>query len=254
MQANPFPSARPYAAILAVAACLAVAGCTTVNQTHEVTTRPEQTDTPTALMKELNYAVAVVPGDADARDTAAHLAETVNGQLAAAGYQLALTAPDVLLRLSVKKELFDRSGNYYRYIGRATASAEAADGRILNQETLVANAARALGKSAAEESLAAAFAAQTATWITRACAPQQLRLAAAEVAVKRPYLTSDHPRFISAFVRKVQAMKGVVNCRLAREDHDRGAFVFRVLYDQQAYPQGILNAVVLRLDELSLER
>ncbi|MFZ4395835.1 MAG: hypothetical protein ACOYOU_09450 [Kiritimatiellia bacterium] len=255
MHATTFHIVRPVTAALAMAVCLTGAGCrSTVTTVNEVQTRPETPDTPTTLMKELNYSVVVTPGDNDAKGIATRLTTTVNGQLAAAGYQLASATPDVVLRLSVKRELLDQSGNYYRYVGRVTASAESADGRTLNQETMVTKSERALGPDASDDAMATALAAQTATWISRACAPQQLRLAAAEVSVKRPFLSGDHPRFVTAFVKKVQAMKGVTSCRLVREDQHSGAFLFRVLYDQQVYPQGILNAVLLRLDEMRLER
>jgi hypothetical protein len=226
---------------------LALAGCTTARIGEEVKVKsaPEPADTPTELVKALVLDVRCTAAGV-ARPLGEQLVQAVNGKLAEQGYVCRPSEPDVVVSLDVSCTEFDRSGSFVRYDGRVQGSVtQQADGKLLSSETVAVTGERALGGEKAMASLRAALTTRTVEWVTRSCGPTRIPLVASEFTVKRAYLTGAQPAFVEAFVRCVGAMKGVVSCRLVREDHDQRIFTFRVLHQRDAYPQGILNAIIL---------
>jgi len=230
----------------ALGAAAALAGCRTGRIAEKEIVPPSSPAAqPAELVKELAFDVQAV-GLGEASLLAQGMATAVQGCLAGQGYICRIADPDVLVDLRTSCAVFDRSEGTVLYQGRVDGTVKLALGdRLLGGETLTAMGLRGLDAEAGFFNLSTALTAQVSAWIGRVCAPERMPVAASEFTVHRSWVTGNQPAFIDRMVRAAKGMPGVASCRLAREDHEKRLFVFHVVYDREAYPQGILNAILL---------
>jgi len=122
---------------------------------------------------EFNVKVSFT-GEKSAESVAALVASKVRNAVAGYGYRVnADGGDDLALTLSITKEEFDRSGDYFVYRGKAAArlASRVGDG-ILYERVFSAKGGRALGELEASQNLADALAEQVLKWLDETLAPR----------------------------------------------------------------------------------
>ena len=191
----------------------------------------------------LNVQVSASPqGEKEASSVANSVKSAVEGKLAAKGFAVNDTSPDIKVALNVGVNLFDQSGGYYRYEGNVDASVQRTrDTKILGQTVVAAKGDRKLGQSSALQAVSGKLGADTADWVAGVATPLQSGLSANDITIKRPLLTRDDPAYVKMFVDTVGAIDGVLSCTLVSQNYGSKTMVFRVVYYKDSFPEGLLN-------------
>lgn len=184
--------------------------------------------------------------DAKTQGGAATLADalrrSVEGQLANAGYRVSAPPPDIQVTLLTSVSEFDRSGNYLRYEGSFEVGVSRLwDQKKLGYEVVSIRGKRGLGAEAALRNLTAELTTPATDKVMQALAPAQSGLAAQDVTIRRPWLTTRDPQYAQEFIRRVKQQPGVVYCALVAQEYDTRTMVFRVVLLADAMPEGLLN-------------
>jgi hypothetical protein len=175
--------------------------------------------------------------------------QAVEGRLAAGGYKINNEAPDITVSLAVRSSEFDRTGNYIRYEGTAEVGINRTwDNKRLGFENPSVRAKRGLGEDEASRNLAAELSAATADFVIRSARPEQSGLAAVDVTIHRPWLTSPDPGYAQRFISAVKQQSGVIYCAMVAHDYDTRTMVFRIVYLADAMPEGLLNRLATMPD------
>jgi len=175
--------------------------------------------------------------------------QAVEGRLADDGYKLTPDVPDIKIRLAVRSTEFDRAGEYIRYEGTVEAGVNRVwDDKRLGFESISARGKRGLGADEAMRNLTADLAERTAAFLMKSARPEQSGLAALDVTIRRPWLTTRDPEYAQRFIQALKRQRGVVYCAMVAEDYANRAMVFRVVYLADAMPEGLLNRLAAMND------
>jgi len=173
--------------------------------------------------------------------------QTLEGRLAEGGYKITPEWPDIVVHLAVRIAEFDRSGEYLRYEGTVEAGVNRTwDQKRLGFEPISVRGKRGLGADAAMRNLTGELADATAAFVARAARPEQSGLAAQDVTLKRPWLTSRDPEYAQRFIAEARGERGIVYCALVAQDYDTRVLTFRIAYLADAMPEGLLNRLATR--------
>ena len=232
-----------------LAGVLMVSGCAT----HGKIGSPVAVDNNGSLAVEaatrlLNVEVKTRPGDSNAEQVAQAVRKAIEGELASKRFAMDAKEPDILVEFGVDITPFDKSGNYYRFNGKGDVKAvRSRDGRLLGQRVVSVSGERKLGLSESLSGLSEKMGAEMAKWAVDACLPLQTELGANDITVHRrlPSLAMNDPKYVAKFVERVNAMKGIVSCRMVQQDYDSRTVVFRVVYYRDLFPEGLLNRLSL---------
>jgi len=245
-----------------LAAGLFSQGCRTTTAARQAATQPPTAPTTEAIhptagrsaLSVLNVRVSAAAADKDAESVAPSVQNRVEGALAANGFAVIPSSPDVIVAMVVESELFDKAGSYHLYKGAvSTKVSRAYDGKIIGKTEVSVKAERKLGRNAGLKSLAAKLAEPTADWIGATCTPEQSGLAAHDITLKRPRMAEQSAsQYVAAFVRAAKGLDGVVHCALVKQDYASREIVFRIVYFKDKFPGGILNRLAT-IQELNIE-
>jgi hypothetical protein len=168
--------------------------------------------------------------------------QAVEGRLAAAGYKMNNDAPDISVQLAVRSSEFDRTGNYLRYEGTVEAGVNRIwDNKRLGFESVSVRGKRGLGADEAMRNLTAELSESASVQVMKFARPEQSGLAATDVTIKRPWLTTRDPEYAQRFIQMVKAQRGVVYCAMVAHDYETRVLTFRLVYLADAMPEGVLN-------------
>lgn len=168
--------------------------------------------------------------------------QAVEGRLANDGYKLTPEAPDIKVRLAVRSTEFDRAGEYIRYEGTVEASINRVwDDKRLGFDSLSTRGKRGLGADEATRNLTADLADRTSAFVIKSARPEQTGLAALDVTIRRPWLTTNDPEYAQRFIHAVKRQRGIIYCAMVADDYANRAMVFRVVYLADAMPEGLMN-------------
>ena len=175
--------------------------------------------------------------------------QVVEGRLADNGYKLNADVPDIKIRLGVRSTEFDRAGNYIRYEGTVEAGVNRVwDDKRLGFESISARGKRGLGADEATRNLTADLAERTAAFLMKSARPEQSGLAAMDVTVRRPWLSTRDPEYAQRLIQAVKAQRGVVYCAMVAHDYETKVLTFRIVYLAEAMPEGVLNRLASMKD------
>lgn len=205
--------------------------------------------------------VTASPADAGASALSASLKTSVEGSLAARGFEVVSKGkPDRVVSLSVSRVEAASLAEWRVYEGRVvTRVKDGATGALLAGTTLAAKGERGLGAAQAEANLATRLSAQVNEWLAKSLPayrialptpppppPPDAAVALLTLAPASPGLTQE--QVLSSrrdFLQAVSARTGILSCRLVREDPRLRAATFRVEYRTSLFPGGLLNTLVL---------
>ena len=241
-----------------IAALAAIAGCASVYRVSE--SSPDAIDRPVPAAPKTRKPVASVtatPADAGAKALAASLKSSLEGSLAARGFDVTKRSnPDSVVSLAVSRTKAAGLAEWRIYEGTVDARVtDAATGRLVSRTSFSAKGDRALDEAKAEERLRSELSRRISDWLAKVlparkvqvlvpphgCATVMLTLSPADPLEKQEDVLVVQRRFMDA----VGSYPGIVSCRLAQEIPSRRAFVFRVEYRPEQFPGGLLNTLVL---------
>lgn len=250
---------KQVSALIGIAAALAISGCASVYHVSEAPTPP--TSEPVSPAPAMRRPVAIVKAtaaDAKARGLAATMKASVERNLASRGFDVGSRAkPDSILTLAVSRREAAGLAEWRVYEGRVDARVtDVASGAVAADTSVTAKGERGLGAAKAEENLARALEGALSAWLAKAMparkvpvpiAPQPERAVA--MVTLSPADPGESPHDVRVvqrrFLNAVGTHPGVLSCRLAQEIPARRAFVFRVEYLPEQFPDGLLNTIVL---------
>ena len=201
--------------------------------------------------------VAVRDGGGNARRVSDHALVAVRNALAAEGYVVdGKCAPDVEVAVSADREVFDQTGPWIVFTGslRLQTQIKGRDPRFQSEKVLYAKGKRGLGEEAAEQSLAEALVGQVGEWAKSSFSRENLGLKAVMVSlsVGEKVKSADDLALQAAFCKAADAEKGVRSVELVRQNSAAGTFVFRVVYEESRFPDGLLNTLMVKNPEWKL--
>lgn len=164
---------------------------------------------------------------------------------------------DLLFLLDARIESFDRAGQYS--LDKATGSAEAMrtdNRRTVGSENFDLKGKRVLGDTAARDSALDALATALRDWVRSGFSPDALGLVASNLTVQRPWHQNmpgnrQIANYADTFVREVSAVPGVVRVALIDQNSESRTLTFRIVYEANAFPQGMLNRLS-QIEELDI--
>jgi hypothetical protein len=247
------------AAVLAGLSCLLLMGCRSVTTTNPgapatPTTPPPVSGRPVpdtmaaeASAEAVRHFNVLVKSSGNGPTEA--IRQAVEGRLAAAGFKLNPDAPDILVQLAVRSSEFDRAGSYLRYEGTVEAGVNRTwDNRRLGFESTSVRGKRGLGAGEAMGNLTAELSDGASALVMKFARPEQSGLAAMDVTIKRPWLTTRDPEYAQRFIETVKAQRGVIYCAMVAHDDDTRVLTFRIVYLADAMPEGVLNRLASMRD------
>ncbi|MBP5543597.1 MAG: hypothetical protein ILM98_05950 [Kiritimatiellae bacterium] len=193
-------------------------------------------------------------GKGDAISTAA--ASATRKALVEKGFRVEDSdSPDVRVSLDVSHREVNRAGDFILMEGQvvARATVPARENRVLGDELIKARAQRALGESAAIDELTKALVPQVTDWASRSISVSATGVRAQTVVISYAKASAKRlPEFKTKFVTAVLSTTGVRSCVLVSENAVPPTAEFRVVYDEGAFPAGLVNEIAVRHPELNL--
>jgi hypothetical protein len=217
---------------------------------------PPAPPAPVALTAEDRSALCIgvtAAGEGDAAAVGSALRTSTEERLAAGGFAVNPTDPDLSVRLIVSTERFDQSGDYEVQAGRLEiAVVRLCDGRILGKTALKARGERQLGHTAALESLSMKLHAAATDWLAAALTPEKAGLTCIRLRVRREGGDrATDGAYAAEFARMVSAVKGIVRCTLESSDYAARRLSYRIVYVKDVIPEGV-TACLCATKELGL--
>jgi hypothetical protein len=200
---------------------------------------------------QLQIGVATFAPNATDQSLASQVEKQVEGRLNQLGLQLMPGGGDLSVDISVKTDIFDKSGNYYRIEGTTdTQVRRNLDRSIVDSRSINVRGERKLGESAARDTLAMELSRETANWVAGLLSDQSLHLSANDITI-RLSMGKDSAEYSRLFIREVEKLDGVASVMLTGQDFESRQLTFRVVYFQRKIPQGILHRIAL-VEELDI--
>ncbi len=248
---------------VAAAAALALSGCATVYRVSE-TACPEDPAAQYAApaMRNPVVLVDVKAGGEQADNLAASVRTEVENSLASRGFSVSANErPDSAVSVSLHCRSKDKLADWKLYEGSAEVRvSESGSGKLVASKSFAADGERALDAEKAMKGVEEGLARQILPWLDTALPMRKVALpppppapAAAMVTIT-PADKSECQMSVLAVQRNfmdfIAAHPGVVDCRLVSEEPAMRVYTFRVAYDPDAFPGGLLNTIVLDAPEL----
>lgn len=234
--------------LLAVAAVAIATGCTTVLPTASYPVRAK------ADSLRVSVSAQNAKGEGDVLTTA--VAASVRKALVERHFRVEESeTADVAVSLDVSHREVNRASNFILLEGSVAARAvvPARDNRVIGEEIIKSRGTRALGESEAMDALAEALVPKVSDWARRSLSVEATGVRAQTIVISYAHAnTKDLPRFKVEFVQAVLATPGVRSCALVSESDTPPSAEYRVVYDEGAFPAGIVNEIAVSRPELHL--
>ena len=234
-------------AVSVIAALLLICGCSSITFPPPPP-EPQQSESSPQLQETVAKLNVQLQTNSAAKLDTAEFEQMVRGQLANAGFASLPGEPtDLRLNITLESELFDQSGNYYVYNGRAVAELwRRLDGKQLVGNSFAAKSERKLGEREAAINLQERLVTALKDWITAQITPDRVGVAASEITLslsKFKIFKGGDQKQISEFIESTQGIPGVHSCRLVENNATDRVYRFRVIYFPEKLPMGLGNAV-----------
>lgn len=239
---------------IGLVALTAMYGCSTVYNVSEMPSEPVQVR---PLMRNPAASVKATPADESSRIVAAAIQSSVEGDLAKRGFAVNARGPvDSLVSLSVSRRETARLGDWRVYEGSADVQvSDASSGKLLGSSSFSAAGERSLDERKGEAAIIAKLSRDVTGWLAKTIPAKKVAVPPPPPgnAVSTLMIRPADPMEPSANVLRVQRRfldavsrhPGIVSCMLVGEAPERREFAFRVVYDPNAFPDGLLNTIVL---------
>lgn len=194
-----------------------------------------------AEMRHLNIKITATGSSEEGQAVADQLSGRVQEKLAAEGLVVQPNQADLELIFDVNAAEFDRSGNYYVYDANLKASAGITYGtsRPIGSKTFTVQSDRGLGKEVTLRSAAEKLADSAVSWAIEVVDPARCGLLANDITIYR--IRGNQGDYARDFIRKINAVDGVLTCRVVAQDVEAQMIVFRVVYLRDSFPAGLMN-------------
>lgn len=220
-------------------------GCATRGTIRPEPLPPGEKGTAGTRSDRLNVSVETQGSDEAAKISAKEIAEATQRSLMKNGFRIDRSASDVSVSTQVETDLFDQSGNYYVFDGRAKTRIERAyDSSLIGEETVSARGERKLGKDEAARAVGSKLASETVAWMTKTASPSATGLTSARLTVSRAWRLGSDAQYAKDLIDKATSIKGVLSCTQASHDYKARKMVFRIVYVEDLFPEGILNRLI----------
>ena len=186
----------------------------------------------------------------------------IENRLATRGFSVAPKArPDSVVSVSLTCRTKDRMADWKLYEGKADVRIDdPVAGKVVAAQSFTAAGARALDAEKAMAGVKDGLSRQMLPWLDKALPLRKIALPPPPPAPAAALVTiaaarrSENPSAVLAvqrnFMESIADHPGVVDCRLVGETPSERAYTFRVAYDPNAFPGGLLNTIVLDAPEL----
>lgn len=242
-------------AAMALVACATVAtGCASAKISPD---QPSEITKADASL--LTVLVAAKPEKEDAAALAGRVETAVEGALIGNGFTVAASKPDVLVSLSVRQSVFDRSGEYYMLEGSVPSAKVLLPERGVREFATkafpIVRGERVLGMEKAVASLGDKLVPDVEKWVANTIKPAGLDMAAVTVVVRRNtvFYKSKDPIYVTHFAERVVRVDGIYSCELLSGDATARAWQFRIVYSKSKFPGGVVNKVIETCRNLDIE-
>lgn len=178
----------------------------------------------------------------------------VQGRLADMGYRLETGKDDDLsLELEVEASQYDLTGEWETWKGelKATLLAQGAEPRLLGKADFPAKGKPGIGP-AGERNLAYEMEEQLGAWLKRTLDPDAIGFAATKLSftLAGPLESGEDFAVLEELRSSIAGMAGVRSVKLAAQDNEAGTVAYRTVYETEAFPGGLPNAVWAAFPEL----
>ena len=237
-------------AALVLLAVLAVGqGCATRGTVKREPIRVREQGTAGVRSDRLNAHVRASGTSREAGVCVAQLGAMAQSVLMKSGFRMDPSAPDLTVSARAKTDLFDKSGNYYVYEGRATMRVTRdCDSSLIGEKTVSARGERKLEKEKALQSIGSKLASASRAWLTQKAKPANAGVKSVKLAVERAWRLGSDARYSRELIRTVSAIPGIVSCRQVSHDYAGRKMVFRIAYIEDHFPEGMLNRLINERD------
>lgn len=242
--------------VLGIAALAATTGCaTSVYRVSESVPAVSQMPASRNATRKPVAAVWANAADDKAAGVAKALQAAVEADLNARGFDIGTEDPaDSEVAMTVACREKARLDEWRVDEGTAEVRvSEGATGKLLGVKSFTAAGQRTLDEAQSATSVGAGLSGQVLPWLAKTLVARKIPLAPSGLAVMMLTICPDDvmadPSEALAVQRRfmdvVAARPGVKSCRLDREVPASRSFVFRVEYEPQSFPGGLLNTIVL---------
>lgn len=206
-----------------------------------------------AAPADLSVYISARPQDETSADLAQEMLSVAREAVGAQGFKVAFEPDkgDVAIQLTVRKSVFDRTGEYAVMEGsvRAIAVVPARKGYYLGETRIDRERGeRVLGDEGAMLSVRDAIAPKLVSWIGGNVTVEKTGIAAVVLPCDVSMLDENAAaKFIRDFCAEAAKIDGVARCALASQTPDRADFYFA--YQPDKLPEGPANAVRARHPE-----
>jgi len=198
----------------------------------------------------LKLALVVNPANPESKTFAENVRQMAVTSLRAGKFNLVEDNSDDLgLDISARQTVFNSAADeYFTLDGDVSMRlTDSATHNLLADSTVRARTEPILGKERAAIALSDKIRPDFQTWLSANVTPDQIPLSAAQIQVYGiDSWSSDESGFVRDFLAAVRGMKGVLRCEAESVDPAAKSATFRVFYNRNAYPEGIIPAIVVR--------
>ena len=244
--------------MLRIAALSTLAGCASVYRVSESASDDASAPAPVPQKRNPVAFVTATPADAGAKDLAAALKSSVEKSLAARGFEVKpRDKPDSKISLSVSRRKVADLAEWRVYEGKADVRVtDVATGKLVSNASFSSKGDRALDDAKAEERIRTELSQRISEWLAKVLPARKVALpvpppldSRAAMLTLFPADPTEDPGEVLVVQRRfmdaVGSHPGILSCRLAKEIPSQRAFVFRVEYRPELFPDGLLNTLVL---------
>lgn len=248
---------------MAATAVAVLSGCATVYRVSEASCAENQTTQYTAPATRNPVVLVDVKSVGEQADClAASVRTEVENSLASRGFAVsAKKRPDSAVSVSLVCRSKDKLADWKLYEGKADVRiSEPASGKLVASKSFVAGGERALDAEKAMKGVREGLTQQILPWLDKALPMRKVTLPPPPPAPAAALVTiaaSDRSESQSSvlvvqrnFMDFIASYPGIADCRLVSEAPSKRAYTFRVAYDPDAFPGGLLNTIVLDAPEL----
>ena len=238
---------------LCVAALSATTGCATsvyrVSETQNAVLPPQP--------RKPIVAVQATPSADEAKSLSEGLKLSLDNELTRKGFDVkSERKSDAIVDVSVTRREKSKLGEWYLYEGTGDVRVKTAlDGRLVGSKSFTAVGQRVLDEKKAITSVGSGLSGQITEWLSKTLVagkvpqlPPTSTHAVALLTIAPEDVLEDPAEVLRVqrqFMDAVASRPGIVFCRLEQEIPASRSFVFRVEYEVESFPGGLLNTIVL---------
>lgn len=248
---------------MVAAVIAALSGCATVYRVSESAPTPIPPPAPgRPVMRNPTVVVRSTAADNKSASLASALASRSEGDLAGRGFDVITKGqPDTEVTLSVSRREAARLSDWRVYDGAVDAKV-IAGGKLVANQAFKARGERASDEEGAEASIAEKLSRDISIWLAKVLPAKKVALPTGELppalatatVMIRPSSMSEKPsdvlRVQRRFMDAVASHPGILSCTLDKENQKLREFTFRVVFEPQSFPGGLLNTIVLSEPDL----